>query len=184
MRWIDRHRRAVIVVLVIAAAATPVWARQQDIVGFVDGSAFIDCAGEDAISVEVSLKGPLLKALTSFDPEISAMVGGLESIHAVILDLSEMGDSRAAANECLTGLINRTRSRLRKGGWDTIATVRERDAEIRVLVLNDEEVIRGLTVMVVDDEEVVFTNVAGIIDLAALERLGESLDIPGLEDLD
>jgi hypothetical protein len=30
----------------------------------------------------------------------------------------------------------------------------------------------------------VFANVAGVIDLAALERLGEEMDLPGLSDID
>ena len=34
-----------------------------------------------------------------------------------------------------------------------------------------------------DPSEIVFTNVAGEIDLAELSKIGESLDIPGLEDL-
>jgi len=36
-----------------------------------------------------------------------------------------------------------------------------------------------------DDEPVlVFANIAGVIDMKALEDLGEELDLPGLDELD
>ncbi len=40
--------------------------------------------------------------------------------------------------------------------------------------------------LVVNHEEaqVIFANVAGVLDLAAIEKLGEELDIPGLDELD
>ena len=44
----------------------------------------------------------------------------------------------------------------------------------------------GLVVLVVnqDDQQVIFANVAGVLDLAAIEKLGEELDIPGFDELD
>ena len=59
-------------------------------------------------------------------------------------------------------------------------------AAAHALVLSDEDTIRGLVVMVVspDDGEVIFTNIAGTIDLRQLARLGEAFDLPGLDDLD
>jgi hypothetical protein len=40
--------------------------------------------------------------------------------------------------------------------------------------------------MVIDMEEgeMVFANIAGKLDLAAIQSIGDSLEIPGLEDLD
>ena len=44
--------------------------------------------------------------------------------------------------------------------------------------------ILGLVVMVAgDDNEFVFANIAGTLNLAAIAKLGESLDIPGLDEL-
>ena len=55
-----------------------------------------------------------------------------------------------------------------------------------MLVLSDGEVIQGLTVMVIDMEEgeLVFANIAGTLDLAAIQEIGDGLGIPGIEDLD
>ena len=70
-----------------------------------------------------------------------------------------------------------------------VARIKETDDEIKVLVLmHDEEMIEGLVVMIfsVEDDEpvLVFANIAGLIDMKALENLGEDLDLPGLDQLD
>jgi hypothetical protein len=155
--------------------------------GLVDGTELLALAGEDALTVEISLHGALLRALTKFDPELHAAIGGLESIHAVVFELDEMGsDERARRLSALVERMAGTEKGLRAKGWERMVRVKEQGSDVRVLVLNDEEVVRGLVVMAVDraDGRVVFTNIAGTIDLGALERLGQSLDVPGLEKLE
>jgi hypothetical protein len=86
--------------------------------------------------------------------------------------------------------VLKTERRLTSKGWERIARIQDEGAQIKILVLlnEDEETISGLIVMVLDaddDEPVlVFANVAGVIDLAALEELGEAFDVPGLEDIE
>ena len=55
--------------------------------------------------------------------------------------------------------------------------------ETRPIFHHHDETIRGLVVMGLDggDHKLIFTNVAGVLDLAAIERIGEELDVPGLE---
>ena len=52
------------------------------------------------------------------------------------------------------------------------------------MVLNDETTVSGVVVMVHEENEIVFTNVAGIIDMEKLKALGERIDIPGLNQLE
>jgi hypothetical protein len=77
-------------------------------------------------------------------------------------------------------------ARLLNDGWERVARIRDEDTEVKVLVLNDDEAIHGLVVMVADHDEgeMVFANIAGVIDLAAISAIGQSLDIPGLQNLD
>ena len=60
------------------------------------------------------------------------------------------------------------------------------DADIRVLVLNDETSLSGLVVMVLErsEGELIFANVAGLLDLEAIQKLGDKMNIPGLSDLE
>jgi hypothetical protein len=162
------------VVLALASSLAPA----GDDRGLVDGSEFIRLAGDDAVTVEVSIKGALLKALTSADPELAKVAGGLESIHAVILDV-ERGD----VAQRVVDRMRKVEEQLLSEGWERLARVKDEDSEVKVLVLNDEEAIHGLVVMVADDEELVFANISGILDLAAISAIGAGLDIPGLDDL-
>jgi len=152
--------------------------------GFVDGTSLIDIVGDDAVVVEVSLGKSLLKMMTGSSSDLDEQLGGLESIYALIVDLSDAdaaGRARAEVREIERRLID--------DGWERIARIKETDAEIKVLVLmHDEEMIEGLVVMIFsleDDEPVlVFANIAGLIDMKSLENLGEDLDLPGLDQLD
>jgi hypothetical protein len=68
-----------------------------------------------------------------------------------------------------------------------LAKIKDGSEHVSVLILTDDETIRGLTVMVSDSGpggSFVFANVAGVIDLAAIQRLGEQMNIPGLNQLE
>jgi hypothetical protein len=153
--------------------------------GFVDGTKLIDIVGDDAVVVEVSLGKSLLKMMSgSKDSDLGKKLGGLESIYALIVDLSDADAAGRARAE-----VREIESRLIDDGWERIARVKETDAEIKVLVLmHDEERIEGLVVMIfsVEDDEpvLVFANIAGLIDMKTLDDLGDELDLPGLDELD
>jgi hypothetical protein len=148
--------------------------------GYVEGSRFLDLASPDDSTVEVALQGALLKALVGFDPELAEQVGGLESIHAVVLELAGTERLRQARDT-----MRKTESDLLERGWQRLARVKDGTANVGVFVLSDAEVVKGLVVLVLDEEEgaLVFANVAGIVDLAALAALGQELEIPGLDQL-
>jgi len=174
-----RHAAAIAVLAAVAfpaAAADPV----DKIAGYVDGSEFVRLVGEDSVSVEINFRGALLRAVTRFDPDLSALVSGLESIHAVILTLDD-----DETTEALRAKVGEKYRQLAGRGWERLGLVRGEGQQVQVLVLNDEETIRGLVVMVVDENEkqMVFANVAGILDLARIEQIGKSMDLPGLTDL-
>jgi len=162
----------------------PAWAADEHKKhpGYVDGSVLLSLADDDTGSVEVTLHGPLLEALMSFDPELKELAGELKSIHAVVLDLDEDEADRWKKGR---DLLLRTEKDLVSRGWMRITKIQDEGANISVLVLSDDETIGGLVVLVSgEDGELVFANIAGNIDLAAISKLGEKLDIPGLEDLD
>jgi hypothetical protein len=155
-------------------------AERDELPGYVDGSQFLDLATEDTTSVEVNFHGSLLKAILSIDPELKKVAGGLESLHAVILTFSEEGQAAKAFD-----LLQKTEERLIARDWEALTRIKNGSDRVTVLVLSDEDQIQGLVVMVAgaEDGEVVFANIAGTIDLAAIAQLGETFDIPGLADV-
>ncbi len=179
-------QKAALVCAVAAVALLP--AEAQDLSkrarrGFVDGSAFASLGGEGAGTVEVALDGMLLQTLMNVDPELKKLAGGLESIRAVILDLSEEGNDSLKVKA--RDLVLRTEKQLLGQGWSRIAKIRDDGSDISVLVLSGETTIGGLVVLGAgDDGEVIFANIAGEIDLAAISKLGETFEIPGLDQLD
>ncbi|ANM31511.1 hypothetical protein ABI59_20980 [Acidobacteria bacterium Mor1] len=151
--------------------------------GFVDGTQFIDLVGEDALSVEVRLPRSLLRLACAVDEDLCELVDELELIHAVVLDLSEVREAERMMDD-LRQRISAIDKRLRGKGWERIAMVREGRETVRVLILNTEETVDGLLVMMVDDEEMVFANLAGTIDLRQLAETMDHFDLPGTEKFD
>lgn len=176
----NRSQIAVIALLLCSLAAAPA-AIAADGPGYVDPSPFKEIAGEDAVSVEINLSGAFLKTIAAANEDIHDLIGGLEAIQAVVLDLNGASRSERARKTILD-----IENRLQKRAWERIALIREDDGEVRILVLADGEAIQGLVVMVIDmDEgEMIFANIAGELDLAAIQSIGESMEIPGLDDLD
>ena len=151
--------------------------------GFVDGTQFIDLVGEEALSVEVRLPRSLLRLGCAVDEELCELVDELELIHAVVLDLSEVREAETLMND-LRKRISGIDKRLRGKGWERIAMVREGRETMRVLILNTDETVDGLLVMMVDDEEMVFANLAGTIDLRQLAETMDHFDLPGTDKFD
>jgi hypothetical protein len=185
---LGRHGRLLAAIgLGLALVATPVLAEAKPakpVRGLVAGTAFIDAFGDDAVTLEVTLPKSLLNVIVGADPELKTLAGGLESIYALILDLKDK-----AAVDKARGMVRDVEKKLVADGWERMARIRDEEAEIKVLVLvQNEDTIDGLVVMIVnaedDEPNLVFANIAGPIDLAALEKLGDEVDLPGLKGLE
>ncbi len=153
--------------------------------GFVDGSAFSKLAGEDSELVEVNIGPPLLRALSqagSENSDVKSLLGQLQAINAYII---HFGADRARFEQA-EKLIREVEASLEHKGWERLARVREKDSKVGVFVRNSDHTIDGLVVMVADREggEVVFANIAGVIDLARIGDLRDKLNVPGLDVLD
>ena len=65
-------------------------------------------------------------------------------------------------------------TRLASDGWQSVARVRDGEDNVFVMLKTDGDVLVGVTVLVSSGSELVFTNVAGRIDMDQLARLAES----------
>jgi hypothetical protein len=151
--------------------------------GYVDGSAFAELADEDDNVIEISVSGALLKMLSGAigqeNEALGDVLGGIVSINAVVVELSGGNGEKAVR------LARSTAKELAGDGWEQIVRVQEKgDTNVVVLAHNDGDDIDGLVVLVVEaNDQVVFANVAGTIDLAGLAKLGANFDVGGLEQL-
>jgi len=174
-------RCAVVLVLtLLLATARPLLAAEQPR-GFVDGDTFVDLVGDDCVRVQVWLPASLIRAISKVDSELAELVKQVHSLQMLILDMECAGVDSPAK------LMRQEAAKLAEQGWERLVLVREDDAEIRVLALmNGEETIDGLVLMMFDrsDRQLIFANIAGTVDLAAIQALAEGFDIPGLEDIE
>ena len=159
----------------------------KDHPGYVDGSAFAELAGDDSTLIEVSIHGALLKTVASAlahaheNEAIAEFIGGIISIHAVVVEDSDDDDGDAGK------IAAEIAGELKKNGWDQVAKVREDGESVTVLILLDDEnddSLAGITVMVSESGgKIVFANIAGRINLSIVGKLSKGLDIPGLHHL-
>lgn len=176
------QRAACVAALAAVLTLSPVALGAGRSAGFVDGETFIDMCGDEAVRVEVSIPKGIIQAFSGFDDDLHDLAAGLESIHAIII----------ALERCESDGLTRARDKIReidralvKRGWERLARIRENDAEVKILVLTEKEVIQGLALLVIDlsDEELIFANIAGALDLGAIQRIGESIGMPGVEHI-
>ena len=171
---------AAVCLLTAAGGLSPVCAGK----GFVDPEPFIELGGEDDLTLEISISGALLKmisaGLSEGNKDLADTVAGLHSIHAVILSMDTEA-KRLRGQE----LLRATEKRLRREAWDRIARVNDEEGNLSVWILGSEKTVDGVTVLIrgKEDGELVFVNIDGIIDLSKLEELGETLNVPGLDNL-
>jgi len=152
--------------------------------GYVDGTPFLDLASEDGELVEISLPRSILSMFCGSEQEkdesdVTGIACGLEWIGAVVIEIGAEAGSEHRAQE----LIEKTEKRLLGKGWERLARVQEDGEVLKVLMLPSGRSVLGLVVLIVDEHEIVFANVAGNIDMAQLRKLGDQMDIPGLENL-
>ena len=166
---------------VCALAASPALSADSyaDLPGVVDKSIFTQLADEQDVAIEIWLPGSLLRPLCALDEELADLCDGLKLVQAVVL---EMGEGGVPAR--LRNAVAETERSLLKRGWVRVAKIKEGDGQVSVLILNDEKSIQGLVVLVVEEGELVFANVAGELDLSKIQKIGEEMDLPGLKDIE
>jgi len=149
--------------------------------GYVDGSFVSDYAREDGTFVEVHLDEQLIELLagpaSTYDEAAGEIAAGLESVRAMVVELRE------GAGEEVLDEVRGLQARLVSDGWQNVARVRDGSDHVFVMLKSEGQDLVGVTVLVVNESELVFTNVAGRIDLDQLARLAESYEIPGLDAL-
>jgi hypothetical protein len=151
--------------------------------GYVDGSALGKLPAHGGQVVEVTLKRPMLRVLSKTYAKKSKLMAGflgrLHSVEAVVAEFDPVTFKLAQAE------LQKITQRLDAEGWERLARIREDSQEIKVYALTDGDEIDGLVVCIVDGAiggKVIFTNLAGRIDLSQMPFVYSYLEIPGLEE--
>ncbi len=141
----------------------------------------LDALFTDEARVEVNLRGTILRlvaeASRNDEPEFAAMVDDLRGIYVRQYSLS-------SARSGAAGQIRELARSFERAGWETLVRVREDDEDVFIYLDTAGDVINGLVVMSLDQDEneATFVTIDGRIDPAQIGRLGSRFNVPELED--
>ncbi|UCF67925.1 MAG: DUF4252 domain-containing protein [Acidobacteriota bacterium] len=149
--------------------------------GLVDGSMLLQFADDDGELIKIAVSKPMLKivaeALKGQDSSVARAFTGLESVKAIVMDVRR--ERLDAARKTVAQLAGE----LEAEGWQAIAQVRNKQTHLNVLTLPRGEKLYGLTVVIAngDEGQVIFANIAGLIDPGDLQTIISRLQLPGAE---
>lgn len=148
--------------------------------GYVDLSV-LDKLGQEA-KIEVNLRDPMLSLVGKFigedDPELKDLIAGLKLVRVRVYTITP------ETVEKLLAVGSETSLRLDRDGWERIVRVRDEGEHVDVYFKpsSNTEWIEGVLVISVgEDNEAAFVNIVGTIRPEDVARIGDHLDIDGMD---
>jgi hypothetical protein len=126
-----------------------------------------------AVDVNPVMIGFFRTMAAAADPEAPDLFAGLRSIKLRVYHSSEAGRE-------FSSFIQGVAGQLEGQGWQRVASVQGEGSNVQFHMQMTEEMVTGMTIMVLDGEEAIFMNIDGSISAADLGRLMAQYDIPGV----
>jgi hypothetical protein len=167
-------------VSIAASAETPVAA----LPGYVDGAVFRGFVDDSKDVVEINLDGAILRALANSgggDHDAAPaknLFAKMKAIHAVIGTVKGRPEAALA-------LVQATDQKLAANGWQRVTRISDATSKLSVLTHTVADKVDGLVVLIFDtgDNQLVFANLVGEIDVTQLGEIGKKLSVPGLDQV-
>ncbi|KAA1191979.1 DUF4252 domain-containing protein [Pseudohalioglobus sediminis] len=160
--------------LTLTLISAPAFAAEEPLAdrpGYVDFSSLSGDYGQPRVMID--LGSSLLTLISHFkhdDPMAQEALRNLESIRVHVYNTA--GDT-TPANARMTA-INESLQALE---WEQIVRVRETDQQVDIYIKYGDNIVHGLTVMAVDEEEAVFINILGDVDPEQLAGVVKHVDV-------
>jgi len=165
----------VLTFILAALIAFPAWAQEdamKGLPGYVDFGALSSLYGEP--SVEIAVGQSLLNMVSMFagkeDPDTAELFRRLQGVRIQVFETAKL--SEGALDHVKT-----VAEQLSGSGWEPVVKVSTKDEQVRIFMKINGEMVEGITVMAVDEEEAAFINVIGSLNPAELEKVMDNLDI-------
>jgi hypothetical protein len=104
------------------------------------------------------------------DPQTKALLKALDGVRIGVYRIADGSDLFALRDE-----VANAATALEKDSWRTLVRVADDDANVHVLIKQGENAVLGLTLLVINPEELVFVNVMGALNEELLASLSSSL---------
>jgi hypothetical protein len=149
--------------------------------GYIDFEKYFDLEPEEA-KTEIEITNPLLsfvaQATEEEDEELSGLLKNLQLIRVFEFEI----DSERM--QSVKTRIEQLDKKMRKESWERFARVRKEDEVTNIYMKVDGKNVAGLTILSVDDDETVFVNIVGSINMESIGKLGAKFNIPKLDSLE
>ena len=161
--------------LVCTLFSLPVLAQEdelKELAGFIDFGDLSAAYGEPKISINIG--GTLLQFVglmsEESNPETSEMMSQLKGVRVFGYPIEE--DPTVARER-----FSEVKSNLKSKGWEPVVQVNEDDEQVLIYMKMNGSSMEGMTVMTVDDEEVMFINIIGQLDPRQLGEMMDNFDV-------
>ena len=167
--------RKILVLGLTAMLALPAMAQEDALKafpGYVDFGELSGIFGEP--TVQISVGASLLSLVGSLsakeDPEAAELFKRLNGVRVNVFENAEVGPEGVA-------FIKDVSSKLSDKGWESVVTVNSEEEQVRIFMKINDDLVEGITVMVVEATEAVFVNIIGNISPAELEKVMDNFDV-------
>lgn len=153
----------------------PAWAQEDalmDLPGYVDFGQLNEIFGEP--SVEIAVGQSLLNLVASFsaseEPESAELFKRLKGVRIQVFETE-------ALNASALDHVKTMSSRLSSMGWETVVKVNSADEQVRIFMKINDDMVEGITVMAVEEDEAAFINVIGNLTPAELQKVMDNFEV-------
>ena len=171
----NRLRSSILLLLVGLLATTLNAQAIEEHPGFFPLDELHFLSPED-LSVEINLRGAMLRLIAKVtgdeDPEFAQIMDNLEAIRVQVAPVD-----RLQASDIRKGLDTGV-AMLESLGWYRMVLTRDEGEEVHIYGRERDGSLQGLTVLALEDDEVIVLNLVGRIDPDQLGSLMTGLDLP------
>ena len=158
-----------------AMLALPAMAQEdalKDFPGYVDFGELNSVFGEPTVQIAVgaSLLGLVGSLSASEDPEAAELFKRLNGVRVNVFETQQMADGAV-------DYVKDVSAQLSNLGWESVVTVNSADEQVRIFMKINNDMVQGITVMAVEENEAVFVNVIGSLNPAELGKVMGNFDI-------
>ena len=161
--------RILLTLALSALLCQPLWA--QGGTGQVDFNSLTSIYGEPRVMI--NLGGPLMKIISAAaaeDPQAAAILQDLDGIKVNIYNTD--GNTDPALDQ-----LKQAKAALEAAQWQPIVQVKEQGENVQMFAQVEGDMMQGMAIMVVNEEEAVFINILGQINPAEVGKVIEHLNV-------
>lgn len=167
--------RKLMVAALTTLMALPAMAQEdalKDYPGYVDFGELSGIFGEPTVQISVgeSLLGLVGALSAKEDPEAADLFKRLNGVRVNVFENTEITPEGMA-------FVKDASAKLSSMGWESVVTVNSQEEQVRIFMKLNEDMVEGITVMVVEATEAVFVNVIGNLDPSELEQVMDNFDV-------